>query len=161
MEIYGWDGRMLAARVEPKNRNRESEERRRRSCCVKTRLTRKAPYKPDAGNLPVRFDERREETERCQMAQATAPLFDSTIHVILSERKRLSVCLQLRTYRCAAANRRFGPRLCENVRARERRRIVFSIVFSRLWRSAFLFFKLTESRRNFYPQIQFRSFHTA
>ena len=36
---------MLAARVEPKNRNRESEERRRRSCCAKTRLTRKAPYK--------------------------------------------------------------------------------------------------------------------
>src|SRR5208282_5053841 len=42
-------------------------------------LTKTAPYKPDAGNLPVRFDERREETERCQMAQATAPLFDSTI----------------------------------------------------------------------------------
>src|SRR5208283_4660749 len=41
-------------------------------------LTKKAPYKPDAGNLPVRLDERREETERCRMAQATAPLFDST-----------------------------------------------------------------------------------
>src|SRR5215469_17165160 len=32
----------------------------------------------DGGNLHVRFDERREETERCRMAQATAPLFDST-----------------------------------------------------------------------------------
>jgi hypothetical protein len=32
----------------------------------------------DPGNLHVRFDERREETERCRMAQATAPLFDST-----------------------------------------------------------------------------------
>jgi hypothetical protein len=28
--------------------------------------------------VDVRFDERREETERCRMAQATAPLFDST-----------------------------------------------------------------------------------
>jgi hypothetical protein len=26
-------------------------------------LTKKAPYKPDAGNLPVRFDERDVETE--------------------------------------------------------------------------------------------------
>jgi len=34
--------------------------------------------KPDAGNRPVRFDERGQETERCRMAQATAPLFDST-----------------------------------------------------------------------------------
>src|SRR4051794_38411168 len=34
--------------------------------------------KPDAGNRHVRFDERGEETERCRMAQATAPLLDST-----------------------------------------------------------------------------------
>ena len=27
---------------------------------------------------PVRFDERGEETERCRMAQATAPLLNST-----------------------------------------------------------------------------------
>ena len=33
---------------------------------------------PDAGNPHVRFDERGEETERCRMAQATAPLLDST-----------------------------------------------------------------------------------
>src|SRR5437899_9415201 len=34
--------------------------------------------KPDAGNRHVRFDERGEETERCRMAQVTAPLLDST-----------------------------------------------------------------------------------
>jgi hypothetical protein len=36
--------------------------------------------KPDAGKRHVRFDERGEETERCRMAQATAPLLDSTCH---------------------------------------------------------------------------------
>jgi hypothetical protein len=34
--------------------------------------------KPDAGNRHVRFDERGGETGRCRMAQATAPLLDST-----------------------------------------------------------------------------------
>jgi hypothetical protein len=34
--------------------------------------------KPDAGNRHVRFDERGWETERCRMAQATAPILDST-----------------------------------------------------------------------------------
>ncbi len=34
---------------------------------------------PDAGNPHVRFDERGEETERCRMAQATAPLLDYLI----------------------------------------------------------------------------------
>src|SRR5258707_167100 len=43
------------------------------------RLTKKAPYKPDAGDRHVRFDERGWETERCRMAQATAPILDSTI----------------------------------------------------------------------------------
>jgi hypothetical protein len=32
----------------------------------------------DAGNRHVRFDERGWETERCRMAQATAPILDST-----------------------------------------------------------------------------------
>jgi hypothetical protein len=32
---------------------------------------------PDAGNPHVRFDERGWETERCRMAQATAPILDS------------------------------------------------------------------------------------
>ena len=34
--------------------------------------------KPDAGNRLVRFDERGWETERCRMAEATAPILDST-----------------------------------------------------------------------------------
>ena len=34
--------------------------------------------KPDAGNRLVRFDERGWETGRCRMAQATAPILDST-----------------------------------------------------------------------------------
>src|SRR5262249_28546562 len=34
--------------------------------------------KPDAGNRHVRFDERGQETEGCHMAQATAPVLDST-----------------------------------------------------------------------------------
>ena len=41
-------------------------------------LTEKAPYKPDALIGHVRFDERGWETERCRMAQATAPILDST-----------------------------------------------------------------------------------
>jgi hypothetical protein len=34
---------------------------------------------PDAGDRHVRFDERGWETARCRMAQATAPILDSTI----------------------------------------------------------------------------------
>jgi hypothetical protein len=34
--------------------------------------------KPDAGNRHARFDERGWETGRCRMAQATAPILDST-----------------------------------------------------------------------------------
>ena len=34
---------------------------------------------PDALIGHVRFDERRWETERCRMAQATAPILDSTL----------------------------------------------------------------------------------
>src|SRR3954469_4298724 len=36
--------------------------------------------KPDAGNPHVRFDERGRETGCCRMAQATAPVLDSTIN---------------------------------------------------------------------------------
>jgi transposase len=43
---------------------------------------------PDAGNPHVRFDERGWETERCRMAQATAPILDSTFSHKLDE----SVC---------------------------------------------------------------------
>ena len=41
-------------------------------------LTMKLVGKPDAGNRHVRFDERGQETECCHMAQATAPVLDST-----------------------------------------------------------------------------------
>src|SRR3954471_2704880 len=41
-------------------------------------LTVKPIGEPDAGNPHVRFDERGWETERCRMAQATAPILDST-----------------------------------------------------------------------------------
>src|ERR1700693_162490 len=41
-------------------------------------LTMKPVGKPGAGNPHVRFDERGGETERCRMAQATAPVLDST-----------------------------------------------------------------------------------
>src|SRR6202008_1108640 len=41
-------------------------------------LTMKLVGKPDAGNRHVRFDERGQETEGCHMAQATAPVLDST-----------------------------------------------------------------------------------
>ena len=42
-------------------------------------LTVKPVGEPDAGDRHVRFDERGWETERCRMAQATAPILDSTI----------------------------------------------------------------------------------
>ena len=44
--------------------------------------------KPDAGNPHVRFDERGRETERCRMAQATAPVLDSTMAKFGTDRKR-------------------------------------------------------------------------
>src|SRR6516225_4922046 len=42
-------------------------------------LTVKPVGEPDAGDRHVRFDERGWETECCRMAQATAPILDSTI----------------------------------------------------------------------------------
>src|SRR5271166_744695 len=42
-------------------------------------LTMKPVGEPYAGNPHVRFDERGWETERCRMAQATAPILDSTM----------------------------------------------------------------------------------
>jgi hypothetical protein len=41
-------------------------------------LTMKPAGEPDALIGHVRFDERGWETERCRMAQATAPILDST-----------------------------------------------------------------------------------
>src|SRR5262249_8833139 len=40
-------------------------------------LTMKPVGEPDAGDRHVRFDERGWETERCRMAQVTAPILDS------------------------------------------------------------------------------------
>src|SRR6266480_7286202 len=42
-------------------------------------LTLNPVGEPDAGNRQVRFDERGWETGRCRMAQATAPVLDSTV----------------------------------------------------------------------------------
>ena len=41
-------------------------------------LTVKPVGEPDAGDRHVRFDERGWETGRCQTAQVTAPILDST-----------------------------------------------------------------------------------
>jgi hypothetical protein len=43
---------------------------------------------PDAGDRHVRFDERGWETERCRMAQATAPILDSTADNAICEPRR-------------------------------------------------------------------------
>ena len=53
--------------------------------------------KPDAGNRLVRFDERGWETERCRMAQATAPILDSTIsgHSVSVTSIPLSCCVPI------------------------------------------------------------------
>jgi hypothetical protein len=45
-------------------------------------LTMKPVGEPDALIGHVRFDERGWETERCRMAQATAPILDSTFSAV-------------------------------------------------------------------------------
>src|SRR4051812_6636159 len=58
-------------------------------------------------NPHVRFDERGRETERCRMAQATAPVLDSTC-----ARRRVSPVEEGSTQRVApAATGRAGPAL--------------------------------------------------
>src|SRR5438270_11847860 len=52
--------------------------RRLRPGFCSVRLAMKPVGEPDAGDRHVRFDERGWETERCRMAQATAPILDST-----------------------------------------------------------------------------------
>ena len=49
-------------------------------------LTVKPVGEPDALIGHVRFDERGWETERCRMAQATAPILDSTIAAFAASR---------------------------------------------------------------------------
>jgi hypothetical protein len=64
---------MPAARVEQKNGMTKEDKNG-----VIPPLTKKAPYKPDAGDPHVRFDERGWKTERLPQAQATASILDST-----------------------------------------------------------------------------------
>src|SRR6266567_1278539 len=62
-------------------RKAKEESRRAEDACGQSFspfLTMKLVGKPDAGNRHVRFDERGQETECCHMAQATAPVLDST-----------------------------------------------------------------------------------
>ena len=54
-------------------------------------LTMKPVGEPDALIGHVRFDERGWETERCRMAQATAPILDSTI----AAKRCAALCLEL------------------------------------------------------------------
>src|SRR6266852_6273034 len=67
--------RKLYRQVKERNLPRRGRLRRKFfSVC----LSVKPVGEPDAGNPHVRFDERGWETERCRMAQATAPILDST-----------------------------------------------------------------------------------
>src|SRR5215218_8824648 len=70
-------------------------------------LTVKPVGEPDAGDRHVRFDERGWETERCRMAQATAPILDSTFCDIT--RRSNYVCLGGQSGR--AADNVEGPSL--------------------------------------------------
>src|SRR3954469_22637472 len=68
----------------------------RARCFRSTHRTRRAAVcravkpvgKPDAGNPHVRFDERGRETGCCRMAQATAPVLDSTMAEFDTDRRR-------------------------------------------------------------------------
>ena len=57
-------------------------------------LTVKPVGKPDAGNRHVRFDERGWETGRCRMAQATAPILDSTIASVIAAQQHVRSWVQ-------------------------------------------------------------------
>jgi glutamate/tyrosine decarboxylase-like PLP-dependent enzyme len=68
---------------------------------------------PDAGDRHVRFDERGWETERCRMAQATAPILDSTfwecrMHRAMSEFEGKAVSAQETTKMLRTINKHKG-----------------------------------------------------
>src|SRR5262249_46825776 len=64
----------------PVTDEREAPLRRRlRPKLFSVCLTMKPVGEPDAGDRHVRFDERGWETERCRMAQVTAPILDSAL----------------------------------------------------------------------------------
>src|SRR4030095_1144040 len=57
------------------------------SNCTAVCLAVKPAGEPDAVEPHVRFDERGWETERCRMAQATAPILDSAIPAVATAAK--------------------------------------------------------------------------
>src|SRR5215211_19406 len=63
-------------------RTRPAAPRTLTSACHAVCLTVKPVGEPDAGDRHVRFDERGWETGRCRMAQAAAPILDSTFRDI-------------------------------------------------------------------------------
>jgi hypothetical protein len=69
--------------------------------------------KPDAGNRLVRFDERGWETERCRMAQATAPILDSTNSDVSGRqlKSRASASFSPSVWSLSYNRNRFFPRL--------------------------------------------------
>ena len=72
--------RTLQRKLYRKAKERKLLHRRRlRPRLFSVCLTMKPVGEPDAGDRHVRFDERGWETERCRMAQVTAPILDSAI----------------------------------------------------------------------------------
>src|SRR5215813_12305208 len=70
--------RTLQRKLYRKAKERKLLHRRRlRPKLFSVCLTMKPVGEPDAGDRHVRFDERGWETERCRMAQVTAPILDS------------------------------------------------------------------------------------
>src|SRR6516162_9444068 len=70
--------RTLQRKLYRKAKERKLLHRRRlRPRLFSACLTMKPVGEPDAGDRHVRFDERGWETERCRMAQVTAPILDS------------------------------------------------------------------------------------
>jgi glutamate/tyrosine decarboxylase-like PLP-dependent enzyme len=78
--------RALQRKLYRKAKERKPPRRRRlRPELFSVCLTVKPVGEPDAGDRHVRFDERGWETERCRMAQATAPILDSTNSEVTNE----------------------------------------------------------------------------
>src|SRR6516162_6322662 len=77
--------RTLQRKLYRKAKERKLLHRRRlRPRLFSVCLTMKPVGEPDAGDRHVRFDERGWETERCRMAQVTAPILDSAEADILT-----------------------------------------------------------------------------
>src|SRR6516164_9205568 len=75
--------RTLQRKLYRKAKERKLLHRRRlRPKLFSVCLTMKPVGEPDAGDRHVRFDERGWETERCRMAQVTAPILDSAVSAV-------------------------------------------------------------------------------